>query len=81
MKKCASIFLVSIACSLSTTAQHTDTLEVKVHDHVMTLYASGAGIFLSNVSRWSRCVHNHSKEFPQDVYFFQHRLLQGTLRT
>ncbi len=38
-----SIFIIAIFISLASVAQRTDTLKVKVHDHVMTLYASGAG--------------------------------------
>ena len=40
MKKFISIFLF---LPLASNAQHPDTIQVKVHNHVMTLYASGAG--------------------------------------
>ena len=43
MKKSISILIITFAFSLPSAAQRTDTLKVKVHDHVMTLYASGAG--------------------------------------
>ncbi|MEO5647965.1 MAG: alpha/beta fold hydrolase [Chitinophagaceae bacterium] len=43
MKKYISILFITLAFSLLSAAQRTDTLKVKVHDHVMTLYASGAG--------------------------------------
>ncbi len=43
MKKSISILIITLAFSLPSAAQRTDTLKVKVHHHVMTLYASGAG--------------------------------------
>ncbi len=43
MKKYISIFIIVLACSFASVAQLTDTIKVKVHDHVMTLYASGSG--------------------------------------
>ncbi len=43
MKKYFLVIPVAFAFSLTSVAQRTDTIKVKVHDHVMTLYASGAG--------------------------------------
>ncbi len=43
MKKSISILIITVAVSLPSAAQRTDTLKVKVHNHVMTLYALGAG--------------------------------------
>lgn len=37
------VFLSALFCSVSVLAQETDTIKVKVHDHVMTLYSTGNG--------------------------------------
>jgi CubicO group peptidase (beta-lactamase class C family)/pimeloyl-ACP methyl ester carboxylesterase len=37
------LFLPALFCSFLVLAQQTDTIKVKVHDHVMTLYSSGIG--------------------------------------
>ncbi|WP_324229443.1 alpha/beta fold hydrolase [Lacibacter sp.] len=38
-----SLFLISILLAFFSNAQQVDTIKVKVHDHVMTLYSSGNG--------------------------------------
>src|SRR6188508_2852995 len=43
MKKITLIFLSVFFFSFACIAQQTDTIKVKVHDHTMTLYASGQG--------------------------------------
>ena len=43
MKKITLIFLSVFFFSYACMAQQTDTIKVKVHDHFMTLYASGQG--------------------------------------
>jgi len=43
MKARVSIFIIASFISFVARAQKIDTIKVKVHDHVMTLYASGAG--------------------------------------
>ena len=44
MKRQSSLLLLTFFFSFTGIAQQTDTIKVKVHDHVMTLYASGRGI-------------------------------------
>jgi CubicO group peptidase (beta-lactamase class C family)/pimeloyl-ACP methyl ester carboxylesterase len=43
MRKLFILLVVINALSYATTAQLVDTIKVKVHDHIMTLYASGNG--------------------------------------
>jgi CubicO group peptidase (beta-lactamase class C family)/pimeloyl-ACP methyl ester carboxylesterase len=43
MNKLFLLVIISLAYPVASVAQRTDTLKLKVHDHVMTLYASGAG--------------------------------------
>lgn len=43
MSKSNSLFFISILLACVSNAQQVDTIKVKVHDHVMTLYSSGSG--------------------------------------
>jgi len=43
IKSRVSVFIITIFISIGSEAQKIDTIKVKVHDHVITLYASGAG--------------------------------------
>ncbi len=43
MRKNGLIFLVSLICSCFCIGQGFDTIKVKVHDHIVTLYSSGIG--------------------------------------
>lgn len=43
MSRSNSLFFISILLACVSNAQQVDTIKVKVHDHVMTLYASGKG--------------------------------------
>lgn len=71
-----AIFIISIFISTEAWAQRTDTIKVKVHDHLITLYASGAGspaVILeaggaSNHKTWDS-VHHKIARFTKVVLY------------